>query len=233
MIPSPARLPADLRLLPIAGLTVAVPAAIAYAFAGLWLPHAVALLVAMGLALLLGGALHERGLSGFCDVLALRSPLETPLSAAGAAGLVLVLLARLEVLSSIDPSWIAVCLVTAAAFSRGCAAFALGGTMATPRLADTPSTPAAPGTRGAVAFGLGLLPAAAAAVWTGNFEVFGTAAGLALATTAVVRRTLVRRRLPRDARALGALQQLSELGFLIGILATLSIDDETLADPSS
>jgi hypothetical protein len=56
---------------------------------------------------------------------------------------------------------------------------------------------------------------------------------MSLAAALVVRRTLAPRRLPRDERALGAIQQLAELGFHLGILATLSIADETLADPAS
>lgn len=71
---------------------------------------------------------------------------------------------------------------------------------------------------------------AAAAIWTDSVEVFGTAAGLALAAAVLVRRALGRRGLARDARALGAMQQLAELAFHVGILATLSIVDETSAD---
>lgn len=214
----------ELRYLPLAGLAVAVPAALAYAFAGLWLPHAVALLAALGTLLLLTGAVHERGFAAWCEDLAARARSERELTAAGAAGLVVLLLAKFETLSSIDPSWIAVSLVCAAGFSRGCAVFAMGSAF--------PEAPAQAPSGGdlIVALACAAAPVAAAAIWTGSVEVFGTAAGLALAAAVLVRRALGRRGLARDARALGAMQQLAELAFHVGILATLSIVDETSAD---
>lgn len=218
-----------LRYLPLAGLAVALPAALAYAVAGLWLPHAVALLAALGAMLLLTGAVHERGFAGWCEDLAARTRTDGGLTAAGAAGLVVLLLAKFETLSSIDPSWIAVSLVCAAAFSRGCAVFAVGTEFAEPAA----RAPRPGGTDLVVAMACAAAPVAAAALWTGSLEVFGTAAGMALVATALVRRTLGRRGLARDDRALGAIQQLAELAFHVGILATLSIVDETLADPAS
>ncbi len=219
----------SLRYLPLAGAAVALPSAVAYAIAGLWLPHEASLLVTFGVLTLLTGAIHERGLAAWCEDLAARTRTDGSFTAAGATGLLLVVLGRFESLSSIDPSWIAVTLVTAAVFSRGCAVFVLGDAIAI-------DGPRAPGPRvpdGAIALALGLVPVIAAALWTGNLEGFGTAAGLSLAAALLVRRTLAPRRLPRDERALGAVQQLAELGFHLGILATLSIADETLADPAS
>lgn len=247
------------RYLPVAGMAVALPSAVAYAVAGVWLPHAVALLVALAAMLALTGAVHERGFAGWCDDLSAGRRAQGPLGVAGAAGLVMLVLARFETLSSVDPSWIALSMVCAAAFSRGCAVFALG-TAFHPEASvpageppeagagraeagrhdgragidrESPPTTPTTGTDAVVAFACGLLPVAGAALWTGDLEVFGTAGAMALLAVAVVRRTLARRHLPRDARALGALQQLAELGFHIGILATLSIIDETLADPAS
>lgn len=219
----------SLRYLPLAGAAVALPASVAYAVAGLWLPHEVSLLVAFAALALLTGAVHERGLAAWCEDLAARTRTDGSFAAAGATGLLLVVMGRLESLSSIDPSWIAVTLVTAAVFSRGCAAFVLGEAIA----ADAPRPPGTRAPDGMIALALGLVPVIAAALWTGSLEVFGTAAGMSLAAALVVRRTLAPRRLPRDERALGAIQQLAELGFHLGILATLSIADETLADPAS
>jgi adenosylcobinamide-GDP ribazoletransferase len=225
--------PADrvhgLRYLPLAGLAVVLPAALVYAVAGLWLPHAVALLAALGAMLLLTGAVHERGFAAWCEDLAARARTDGGLTAAGAAGLVVLLLAKFETLSSIDPSWIAVSLVCAAAFSRGCAVFAVGTEFVEP----ASQAPRPGGTDLAVAMACAAVPVVAAALWTASVEVFGTAAGMALVATALVRRTLGRRGLARDERALGAIQQLAELAFHVGILATLSIVDETLADPAS
>jgi len=103
--------------LPFVGLTVALPASVAYALCGLALPHAVAVLMAMLVALLLSGAVHERGLALWVD--------QAEVSRSGHAGapaviaVAMLLLARLEILSTIDPLWIGVTLVCAAAFSRG------------------------------------------------------------------------------------------------------------------
>ena len=233
-----------LRYLPLAGAAVALPAAVAYAIAGLWLPHAVSLLVAFGVLTLLTGGIHERGLAAWCEDLAARTRTDGSFGAAGATGLMLVVLGRLEALSSIDPSWIAVTLVTAAVFSRGCAAFVLGGSFAGDGAGATagtdPGTPGVPGgatgatgATGPIAFAIGLAPVIAAALWTDNLEGFGVAAGLSVGAAVLVRRTLAPRGLPRDERAVGAIQQLAELAFHLGILATLSIADETLADPAS
>lgn len=224
-----------LRYLPLAGAAVALPAAVAYAIAGLWLPHAVSLLVAFGVLTLLTGGIHERGLAAWCEDLAARTRTDGSFGAAGATGLMLVVLGRLEALSSIDPSWIAVTLVTAAVFSRGCAAFVLGGSFAGDGAGATAGTdPGVPGgPTGPIAFAIGLAPVIAAALWTDNLDGFGVAAGLSVGAAILVRRTLAPRGLPRDERAVGAIQQLAELAFHLGILATLSIADETLADPAS
>lgn len=219
--------PRGLRYLPLAGLLAALPMAVAYAIAGIWLPHAVALLLALGAGLLLTGALHESAFTAWCDEAA--GGTRNALGPAGAIGVTLLLLTRFETLSSIDPSWIAVSLVCAAAFSRGCAVFAVGTEFAEP--ASQAQRPG--GTDLVVAMACAAVPVVAAALWTGSFEVFGTAAGMALVATALVRRTLGRRGLARDERALGAIQQLAELAFHVGILATLSIVDETIADPAS
>lgn len=219
----------SVRYLPLAGAAVALPAAVAYAISGLWMTHEVSLLVAFGVLALLTGVLHERELAAWCEDLAARARTDGSFAAAGATGLMLVVLGRFETLSSIDPSWVAVTLVTAAVFSRGCAAFVLGGSLA----GGCAPGAQAQGPDGAIALALGLAPVIAAALWTGNLEGFGVAAGMALAAALLVRRTLAPRQLPRDERALGAVQQLAELGFHLGILATLSIADETLADPAS
>jgi adenosylcobinamide-GDP ribazoletransferase len=264
-----------LRYLPLAGVAVAVPAAIVYVCFALWLPHAVAVLGAMLAALLLGGAVHERGLCAWLDALEARSAsLGATASACAGSGagagatspglpaviaIALTLLARLEMLSSIDPSWIALVLVCAAVWSRGCAvlvASALGTMKPTAR--DT-----------VIALALGAAPLVAAAAWTQDPTIFVTAAALALVCAALVRRQ-TRRRLgasgaaaaaasaardpgarspggepdpqesPAEADALasrramnavlGAVQVIAELAFLIGVLATLSVAED-VAEP--
>lgn len=222
--------PHGLRYLPLAGLLAALPMAVAYAIAGIWLPHAVALLLALGAGLLLTGALHESAFTAWCDEAA--GGTRNALGPAGAIGVTLLLLTRFETLSSIDPSWVAVSMVCAAAFSRGCAVFLLG-TLAGADEGPERGVQLPDGLDTGIALAGAALPVAAAALWTGDAGVFGAAAGMALASAAIGRRVSARRGLGAGPVALGALQQLAELGFYIGILATLSIIDETFADPSS
>ncbi len=170
------------------------------------------------------------------------------------------MLARLEMLSSIDPSWIAVVIVCAAAWSRGCAV-----------LVATSLAPAQPPGVGVVlgALLLACAPGVAAALWTQDFVVWGTAAALALLAAAVLRRQ-TRKRLtaaPAPSRhggladrggstpdmdmqavddidtdadtdtdiatrrrtnaVLGVVQVIGELAFLVGVLATLIIVEDT------
>ncbi len=237
-----------LRYLPLAGVAVAVPAAIVYAFAAQWLPHAVAVLAAMLASLLLGGAVHERGLTAWFDLVEsapARPGAVPPANAArvgslAAISVAVVMLARLEMLSSIDPSWIAFVIVCAAAWSRGCAVLVAASL--------APAKPPAGGV--ALALLLGAAPVVAAVFWTQDAVVWATAAALALLAAAVLRRQ-TRRRIAAapwaaeeaasrdgcapDAEAaprrgthavLGAVQVIAELAFLAGVLATLAVAED-------
>ena len=215
----PAELARARAWLPAVGLLVAVPAAVAYAFAALWLPHAVAVLVAMLVALVLGGAVHERELARWMDEAEASSP--GRVGALAAVAVAMLVLARLETLSTIDPTWIAVTLACAAAFSRGCALLVA---------ASLPQREfQGPGAAGmAWALGWAVAPSAAAAAWTRDPAIFATAAALGLLAGAVMRR-LIRRRVRAGARvrtdAIGAVQTIVELAYYVGVLATLSIAD--------
>ena len=227
------------RYAPLVGLFVAVPASLAYALAGLWLPHPVALLAALAAGTLLTGAMHERGFAALCDA---GAPAATPgvLGAAGAVGLPILLLARFETLSALDPSWIALCLLCGAALSRGCAVLV----MTTLPPATTPPWPesqgAARGGPGTAPGGLELgvagacaaVPLAAAVAWTGEAGVFATGLAAALLAAMLVRRIAQHRLGGCTDAVFGATQQLAELAFHLGVLATLALADETPADSS-
>ena len=58
-----------IRYLPIAGLLVAIAQSVVYMFASIVLPHAVALLLAIGAGLILTGACPEVGWPGFARCL--------------------------------------------------------------------------------------------------------------------------------------------------------------------
>ena len=217
-----------LRHLPLVGVAVAVPAAVVYVLAAQWLPHAVAVLAAMLASLLLGGAVHERGLAAWFGLVDRTSPDDATGAGARGTGAIAVLaisgtmLARLETLSSLDPSWIAAVLVCAAAWSRGCAVL-VAASIASER----------PGAGLATALLLAAAPSVAAAFWTGDPVVWGTAAALGLFAAGLLRRQ-TRLRIDPQRRAidavLGAAQVIAELAFLAGVLATLTVVDET-AEP--
>lgn len=206
-----------LAWLPAVGIAVAVPAAIAYAFAGVWLPHTVALVAAILVALLLTGAVHERGLARWIGPAAPREQADDAW-ATPAIAVALLLLARIEVLSSIDPTWIAVTLVCAAAFSRGCAVLVEASLAA-----DGAAKPSPAGTSWALAWAVA--PSYAATQWTQTPGIFLTAGAFALLASAAMRRMVRRRSRAPDDR-LGAVQTVAEIAFVLGIVATLALAED-------
>lgn len=239
----------SLRYAPAVGILVAIPAALAYAIAGLWLPHPVSVLVATACAMLLTGTIHERAFAALCDGLGAR--IDPPRARAAmrdvhrgsmaSVGTTMLLLARYETLSSIDPSWIAVTLLCGAAISRGCAVVMLATLAPAPgRPADgatidphVTGTDAPTGLDLGVATAWSLVPLLAAIAWTGDAGVFIAGGALSAIATMVLRRQIARRLGGQTRECFGGAQQLAELAFQLGVLATLSIADETLADPSS
>ena len=224
-----------IRYLPIAGLLVAMAQSVVYMFASIMLPHAVALLLAIGAGLILTGACHEVGWARFCTMLgerpAARSTNDDAIDSAsastalgwavpGAVGVMLLLMLRFESLAHLDADWIAASLICAATFSRACAV--LGSSRAS--AADA-----------LIAMLLGAAPLALLAFWTDDNLPGLLGLSIALISTALVRR-LIRRSGAMHARAsgdtaadnrsstdpgIGAVQQIAEAGFLLGLLIAL------------
>jgi adenosylcobinamide-GDP ribazoletransferase len=239
----PARAGDAIRYLPIAGLLIAIAQSVVYMFASIVLPHAVALLLAIGAGLILTGACHEVGWARFCTMLgerpsargtnddAIDSVTDYAKDSAtasnalgwavpGAVGVMLLLMLRFESLAHLDADWIAASLICAASFSRACAV--LGSARA--------STSDA-----LVAMLLGAAPLALLAIWTDDNLPGLLGLSIALISTALVRR-LIRRsgvmhaRVSGDTEAgtrngtdpgIGAVQQIAEAGFLLGLLVAL------------
>jgi adenosylcobinamide-GDP ribazoletransferase len=231
----PTRAGDAIRYLPIAGLLVAIAQSVVYMFASIVLPHAVALLLAIGAGLILTGACHEVGWARFCTMLgerpAARGTNDDAIDSAsastalgwavpGAVGVMLLLMLRFESLAHLDADWIAASLICAASFSRACAV--LGSARA--------STSDA-----LVAMLLGAAPLALLAIWTDDNLPGLLGLSIALISTALVRR-LIRRSGAMHARAsgdtaagtrsstdpgIGAVQQIAEAGFLLGLLIAL------------
>ena len=241
-----------IRYLPIAGLLVAMAQSVVYMFASIMLPHAVALLLAIGAGLILTGACHEVGWARFCTMLgerpAARSTNDDAIDSAsastalgwavpGAVGVMLLLMLRFESLAHLDADWIAASLICAATFSRACAVIGSARASATDAL---------------IAMLLGAAPLALLALWTDDNLPGLLGLSIALISTALVRR-LIRRSGAMHARAsgdtaagtrsstdpgIGAVQQIAEAGFLLGLLIaleagpddTVNTDDEMEPD---
>lgn len=231
----PTRAGDAIRYLPIAGLLVAIAQSVVYMFASIVLPHAVALLLAIGAGLILTGACHEVGWARFCTMLgerpAARGTNDDAIDSAsastalgwavpGAVGVMLLLMLRFESLAHLDADWIAASLICAATFSRACAVIGSSRASATDAL---------------IAMLLGAAPLALLAFWTDDNLPGLLGLSIALISTALVRR-LIRRSGAMHARAsgdtaadtrsstdpgIGAVQQIAEAGFLLGLLIAL------------
>ena len=224
-----ARLTAATRYYPLVGSLVG-----ALAGAVFWLTHPVfpaslAVVLATAASLLATGALHEDGFADTCDGLgggatrerALEIMRDSRLGTYGAAGLGLLLAAKVLALAATPPEVVPWLLVAAHAASRSCAVLAIAsGTylrragMATP-VADTV-------TRGSLAFGCATA-AAAVCVLLAVTAPAAILAGLGgLAAGHVAMRALYERKLGGyTGDCLGAVQQTSELGMYLGVAAAL------------
>lgn len=230
---SPARLGRATRWFPLVGVVVALGQSFVYVAASTVLPHPVALLLAIIAGLLLTGAFHEDGWADFCDAFGghvdrdttLRILRDSRIGAYGAVGVVALLLMRFETLAHIDTDWIVASLLCAAAFSRGCAVLVMASLPYARDEADAKAKPVAEsvGARDAlIALVMSIAPLAALAAWTGDTTVGLLGLSFALLSTAAMRR-LIRRRLGGyTGDCLGAVQQVAEAAFLLGMLAALA-----------
>ena len=219
---------AALRYYPAVGLLIGAAAASLLLLAATVLPPLPAVLVSTAAVAVLTGALHEDGLADTLDGLggatrerALAIMRESTIGTYGALGLGLVVATKVAALAGMAPAAAAAALVAGHATSR----LSLVLVVATSRYAR----PAGTGgfTAGgvarrdlAIAGATGLLCLAALGLGLGPRVAFGAAAGLVLGH--LLARALFERRLGGyTGDCLGATQQLSELGFLLGVAACL------------
>ena len=213
---------------PLVGTLVGAFAGIVFCLAHLVFPVALAVVFATAAALLATGALHEDGFADACDGLgggatrerALEIMRDPRLGTYGAAGLGLMLAARVLALAAAPVEAIPWLLVAGHAASRASMAVALAsGTyaraagIATPLAEESPS-----GVRVAFAILIG-----GAVTCTLLFEATPAAllaglGGLALGHL-LVRRAYERKLGGYTGDCLGAVQQASELGMYLGVLA--------------
>jgi adenosylcobinamide-GDP ribazoletransferase len=223
------------RYFPLVGIVVALGQALVYVAASIVLPHPVSLLLAIGAGLLLTGAFHEDGWADFCDgfggqadrLRTLEIMRDSRIGAYGTIGVAVLLLLRFETLAHIDSDWIAAALVCAAACSRGCAVLVM---VSLPYARDEDDAKARPVAHNVgpldalIALLFAVAPLLVLTAWTGDASPATLGLSLALLATAVMRRLIRRRLQGYTGDCLGAVQQLADAAFLLGLLVVLGAD---------
>lgn len=222
------RLAASVRWYPLVGALVGAIGAGVYWLAAQALPPVVAALLSTAATLLSTGAFHEDGLADLCDGMGagtrermLEVMRDSRLGTFGAAGLGIALAAKVTTLAGMPLGTAMAALVGAHAASRASAVLAI----ATSRYARDTGT-AKPVASGVNLSGGAVVLLCAAGALLPILALHGGGALLAalagLATGHLATRLLYERRLGGyTGDCLGAVQQLSEIGLYIGLLAWL------------
>jgi adenosylcobinamide-GDP ribazoletransferase len=229
------------RYFPVVGLLVALGQSLVYVAASTVLPHPVAVLLALAAGLLLTGAFHEDGWADFCDgfgggtdrARTLEIMRDSRVGAYGAIGVGTLLLLRFETLAHVDTDWIVVTLLCAAALSRGCSVLVMASLRYARELGEAKAKPVAEHVRrldALLALAFAIAPVVVLSLWIGDWTPAVVAASLALLATAVLRRMMVRRLGGYTGDCLGAVQQVAEVAFLIGMLAVIELNP--MAEPA-
>ena len=226
---TPARMAATPRWHPGVGVLVGGLAGLVFALAAEVWPPALAALVSTAAGLLLTGALHEDGFADACDGLgggvtrdaALEIMRDSRLGTYGAAGLGLMLGAKVLALAALPVAAVPLVLVAGHTSSRASSVLVI----ATSRYVRDHGAgkPVAEGIGpGGLAFALGTGAAAVLtlAVALPAAAVAGGALGLAAGQVAM-RARFERRLGGYTGDCLGAVQQTSEVGLYLGVLARL------------
>jgi len=228
------------RYFPLVGIVVALLQGAMYVGASVALPHPVALLLALAAGLLLTGAFHEDGWADFCDgfggrvdrARTLEIMRDSRIGAYGAIGVATMLMLRFETLAHVDTDWIVVSMLCAAPFSRGCSVLVMASL---PYARDDDGANAKPVARDVnatdtlIASVIAVAPVAVLAAWTGDATTGLLGLSFALLATAAMRRTIRRRLGGYTGDCLGAVQQVAEAAFLIGVLVVLGATVEPAA----
>ena len=224
-----ARLTAATRYYPLVGALVGAVAGAVFSLAHLVFPVTLALVLATAASLWATGAFHEDGFADACDGLgggadreqALEIMRDSRLGAYGAAGLGLMLAAKVLALAAAPAVVIPWLLVAAHAASRASAVLAIA-TGSYVRAAGA-AKPVADGVaRGGLTLALATGAAAVGGLWF-LISPAAMAAGLAgLKAGHLVMRGVYERKLGGyTGDCLGAVQQTSELGLYLGAVAVL------------
>lgn len=210
---------------PLAGVAVALPAGGLFWLAGsLGLPPLACAFLALGLAALLTGALHEDGLADFADgcgstdrARALEIMRDSRIGSYGVVALMLSFGLRASALAALAPAAGLAALVGAAALSR--AGMAAGLALLPPARAD--GLGRAAGRASAGQAGAAALIGAALLFWPAGLSGAWVAALAACAAAQLVVAHNARRRLGgQTGDVLGCMQQVGEIAVLLVLAAT-------------
>jgi adenosylcobinamide-GDP ribazoletransferase len=217
------------RYYPLVGLLIGGVCAGVFWLASLGLPILVSLLLATGAGFLLTGAFHEDGLADTFDGIggglsrdkALTFMKDSRIGTYGAAALVIILLLKITSLSALPISFIIAALIAGHGLSRLSAVLVI----ATSRYVRDEGTgkPVAKGLAGIDLFVAALTGVAIVAAWLvfdPSTSVLWAVGGL-LTGHAVMRLFFEPKLGGYTGDTLGAVQQVSEVGFYLGLLAWL------------
>ena len=217
------------RWYPAVGALVGALAGAAYWLAALVFPPGLAALAATAAGLLATGCLHEDGLADACDGLgggasrerALEIMRDSRLGTYGAVGLGAALAAKVLALAALPGGAVPLVLVAGHAASRASCVLVIASSAYLRPEGTGAAVAGGPGPGGlAVALATGAAALALPAALLPAVAVGGGALGLAIGYGAM-RRWFERRLGGYTGDCLGAVQQASEVGFYLGVLACL------------
>ena len=217
------------KYLPLVGLLVGAVGAVVYVLAGLLWPPSVAIVMSMAATLYITGAFHEDGLSDTADglgggwdkerILAIMK--DSRVGSYGVIALVLALLGKFVLLRELDPALLPWALIAAHAFSRLCATLVMAGMEYVRDEAQSKAKP--------LVSRMSTAECLLAAVFGSCALLFlpivqALAAVLLSALLTLWLAGLFKRWLGGyTGDCLGAVQQLSEIGFYLGLLVVLPL----------
>ena len=224
-----AQLTAAVRYYPLVGALIGAFAGGVFWIAHLIFPVILAIVLATAASLLATGALHEDGFADACDGLgggatrerALEIMRDSRLGAYGAAGLGLMLAAKVLALAAAPPEVIPWLLIAAHAASRSSSVLALA-TSAYARDSGIAEPIADAVEPGSLAFALATGAAAVCILFTVAAPAAVLAGFAGLTAGHLAMRNVYERKLGGyTGDCLGAVQQTSELGLYLGIIAAM------------
>lgn len=215
------------RYLPAVGLLIGTLGALVYFGAAFIWPKSVAILLSMAVTIYATGAFHEDGLSDMVDGLGggweklriLEIMKDSRVGSYGVVALVLALLGKFTVLNELDATLMPLALIAGHAFSRFCSTLLLASMDYVREDLLSKSKPLATRLSTAELLIAGLFTLAG--LWFLPWANLLMATGLALLATFWLARLFKRWLGGYTGDCLGAVQQVSEIGFYLGLLAVL------------